>query len=439
MNRNRWSSKIYRFLAGITILTAGMIYMVCSCVEVRAEEIQVFREGSGDLEQLQGIELSEIELEEGLEKSPSSMPESPQSEEIEARYPILDYGSDYGYKDMLKRSNSDARQYLYQQLEAGCRSFTVNENDAGTMTISDGSVYSTAFDVDLSGYDLSSYEKIEVYFTFRNDNPQFFWLANTVLYSSSRVIVATYDDYKDGATRKETLNEIINTVEMVYEPQISSSNSLYQKTLAIHDTLIKEIDYSHDTSLVIAHSIAGALTSHKSAVCEGYAKVMQLLMNSCGVENIFVVGYGNGGRHAWNLVRMSDGQYYWLDATWDDQASTIYQHVYFLVGNENFTDHIADTPDGTGTAFLYELPSVSDKNYDPELETDEVLLGDINMDGTINLFDLTMCLNHVAQKTFLYGNAWIAADMNEDGTVNVFDLMNLLNLISHQENGAYAS
>ena len=136
------------------------------------------------------------------------------------------------------------------------------------------------------------------------------------------------------------------------------SDSLYKKTLAIHDTLIKEIDYSYDTSIAISHSIAGALTSQKSAVCEGYAKVMQLLMNSCGVENIYITGYANGG-HAWNLVRMSDGQYYWLDATWDDQTSMIYQHLYFLVGDEKFTNHIAGTPERAGTSFVYGLPIVA--------------------------------------------------------------------------------
>ena len=68
MGRSGLNDWICRFLAGAFILTAGMIYMVCSCIEAKAEEIQVFREESGDLEQLQGVELSEKELEEGVEK-----------------------------------------------------------------------------------------------------------------------------------------------------------------------------------------------------------------------------------------------------------------------------------------------------------------------------------------------------------------------------------
>ena len=38
-----------------------------------------------------------------------------------------------------------------------------------------------------------------------------------------------------------------------------------------------------------------------------------------------------------------------------------------------------------------------------------------------------MCLNHVAKKTILNGDAEIVADVNEDGVVDLFDLMQLLN------------
>ena len=59
------------------------------------------------------------------------------------------------------------------------------------------------------------------------------------------------------------------------------------------------------------------------------------MMNCYGIENIYVTGLGNGGGHAWNMVGMDDGKYYWLDATWDDQPYEQFQHDYFLVGNNN--------------------------------------------------------------------------------------------------------
>ena len=75
---------------------------------------------------------------------------------------------------------------------------------------------------------------------------------------------------------------------------------MYNKVLKIHDTLIGDIEYSEDVNIPIAHSIAGAMTSGRSAVCEGYAKVMQVMMNCYDIENIYVTGLGNGGGHAWN-------------------------------------------------------------------------------------------------------------------------------------------
>lgn len=430
MYRDICFNRFYHLLIVIILLVVGIICWANCSIEVHAEEIQIFCEKNGDLEQLKGIELSETEMEEGVEYSKNSTQRDARLEENnEVEYSILNYGSDYGYQDMIKRSNPEARQFLYRQLESGCRKFTTSETNAGTVTTSSGKSYPFAFEVDLAENILSSNEKLEVYFTFRHDNPQFFWLSNTVVYSSGKVIVLTYDDYKSGLVRKATFDEIINTIENIYMPQTVVSDTSYLKTLAIHDALIKEIDYSYDTSIETAHSVAGALTSQKSAVCEGYAKTMQLLMSSCGVENIYITGYANGG-HAWNLVRMSDRQYYWLDATWDDQANEIYRHKYFLVGNENFTDHIVDTPEGTGTSFLYELPLVSDKDYDPDSTTEVFYKGDINKDGIINLFDLVMCLNHISQKTILNDDAQVAADMNKDGNINLFDLIELLNVIA---------
>lgn len=151
---------------------------------------------------------------------------------------------------------------------------------------------------------------------------------------------------------------------------------MYNKVLKIHDTLIGDIEYSEDVNIPIAHSIAGAMTSGRSAVCEGYAKVMQVMMNCYDIENIYVTGLGNGGGHAWNMVGMDDGKYYWLDATWDDQPYKQFQHDYFLVGDQNFTDHIADSPEGTA-----------------------LLAADINNDDTVNLVDLMRLLNYVGGKS----------------------------------------
>ena len=415
-----------------------LFLVVCLCwllgysEDVQAEDYTI-RPGTGTLEALMGIEIPEEQAEQWSVEGKSWNQQAPQSEE---QYHFLNYGSDYGYQDMIKRSNGEQRQILYRALSEACRDFTVNLADADSYTMeSGGNQYSMAFTIDtveLGAADLTGYEKVEVYFTFRHDNPQYFWLSNSVLYSGQSLDVVTYDEYADGEIRKDALEEIVNTAETVYQSHIFGEDDLYNKVLKIHDTLIEDIEYSEDVNIPIAHSIAGAMTSGRSAVCEGYAKVMQVMMNCYGIENIYVTGLGNGGGHAWNMVGMDDGKYYWLDATWDDQPYEEFQHDYFLVGNQNFADHIADSPEGTGTYFLYELPEASEADYvyipgsEGELDREK---GDINADGTINIFDLTLCMNHIIQKQTIGEEALITADVNGDGSVNIFDLTRIMNFI----------
>ena len=64
----------------------------------------------------------------------------------------------------------------------------------------------------------------------------------------------------------------------------------------------------------------------------------------------------------------------------------------------------------------------------------DVVLGDINQDGSINIQDLMLCLNHVSQKTLLTEDALMAADVDESGNVNIQDLMLLLNYVSGKSN-----
>lgn len=417
------------------LLKAGILLICVICfgmygIEVKAEgEIHVIREAAGDLEQLEAIEVSDESIDEWA-KAESCQDAANRASAAADQF--LDYGSDYGYQDMAKRSNSAGRRYAYQQLEAISRNFTVNGKDAAIHSF-DGWSYSMAGTVDLSGYSMTGDEMVEAYFTFRHDNPQFFWLSNQIIFGSKSMVVLSYDEYRDGAVRQAALEEIVSTVQTVYQSKITPSDSSYQKILKIHDALIADIEYSDDTWTPISHSIAGAMTSAKSAVCEGYSKVMQVMMNCYGITNIYVTGDA-GGPHAWNMVRMHDGKYYWVDATWDDQEQEVFWHDYFLVGNKNFTDHVPDLSTNTGTGFLYELPQASDEDYvyDPSRPT--VVKGDTNEDGDVNLLDLMLCLNHVSKKSILGGNAFLAADVNEDGVVNLIDLMRLLNYVSKKSN-----
>ena len=337
------------------------------------EKVHAVREASGDMESLMTVELSEDEVEKWfLEEDDNSANVCQNATAVQSAF--MEYGSDYGYRDMAKRSHGLNRQYLYRKMKEACKTFTVNNVNA---VLDENYGLYGAVRVKLDGRELTTDERTEVYFTFRNDNPQFFWLSNYVAWSQDSIVIVTYDAYGLGTERTKAFNEIIQTKQEVYDSKIKATDSEYRKTLKIHDALIADIEYPYEVYRETAHSIAGAMTSEKSAVCEGYAKVMQLMLNCYGIENVYITGIA-GGPHAWNMVRMKDGKYYWLDATWDDQEAEVFQHDYFLVGNASVTDHVPSTPADVGVDFLYDLPAASDTDY----VSDEVFMESINIAET---------------------------------------------------------
>ena len=78
---------------------------------------------------------------------------------------------------------------------------------------------------------------------------------------------------------------------------------------------------------MLFRSICGVFKNN-AAVCAGYARAMQYLLQKCGIECAEVVGdvrkdeNDEGGPHAWNIVKI-DGEYYYVDTTWDDPSNNL--------------------------------------------------------------------------------------------------------------------
>jgi hypothetical protein len=62
-------------------------------------------------------------------------------------------------------------------------------------------------------------------------------------------------------------------------------------------------------------------------------------------------------------------------------------------------------------------------------EGDDLLIGDVNGDGEVNIGDVTAIINYILTNS---GGSYInmdQADINHDGEVNVSDVTSLINLI----------
>jgi hypothetical protein len=114
--------------------------------------------------------------------------------------------------------------------------------------------------------------------------------------------------------------------------------SEYDKVLAIHDWLCKNISYgqSPDGS---DQDIYGALVK-KRALCAGYAEAFSYLLSKAQIKSSVISGdaIGNDGigvSHAWNLVYI-DGEPYYFDVTWNDNDPADWEYYWFGITSKEF-------------------------------------------------------------------------------------------------------
>ena len=147
-------------------------------------------------------------------------------------------------------------------------------------------------------------------------------------------------------------------------PQLAlDGKSTYQKVRAIYDWITRNVRYDYanlgNDSYLLQYT-AYAAVINRTAVCNGYASLFYRLANDAGIDCRFITGTA-GGYHAWNIVRMDNGKYYCLDATWDEGQTN---YSYFLKGTAEFgQDHTVMT-DENNTYFWNQYP-VSAADFDP--------------------------------------------------------------------------
>ena len=170
-------------------------------------------------------------------------------------------------------------------------------------------------------------------------------------------------------SQQETqLNSYIKTTIL---PQLAlGGKTTYQKVQAIYNWITKNVryDYAHlnDNTYKLQYT-AYAAAINKTAVCQGYANLFYRLANDAGIDCRIITGTADGGNgvwgpHAWNIVKMDDGNYYCLDATWDEGRSS---YSYFLKGTAAFNkDHLVDT--GEKETYFWSQYPVSNTDFAPD-------------------------------------------------------------------------
>ena len=114
----------------------------------------------------------------------------------------------------------------------------------------------------------------------------------------------------------------------------------YTKAKLIHDYIVKNIKYDYSLN---NHSAYNAIIN-KSVVCQGFASLTYKMFKEAGLNVRAICGIGNGGPHAWNIVKLGS-KFYNVDNTWDAcySESGGIRYDWFLKHNNNFPKHYRDS------------------------------------------------------------------------------------------------
>lgn len=337
------------------------------------------------------------------------------SPDEQAAYPEDIYSSTMGY-DVL----NDAQKSLYRKIKAAAHAFYTGTAAAeGVSYGSDEEKLPCFAIVSNTDSSLSNEDTVKVISMFRNDNPMYFFVGNTYLYSMDydfeteenyvgAVYIACVEEYTSGTARQAERRTLETQITAARE-QVEAQDTAWAKARAANDWLCNSLTYAYDASgdpddSMASHSIVGAFDErYCAAVCEGYAKAFQLLMNAAGVANAYIIGLGNGGGHAWNMAQMDDGYYYYFDVTWNDSTSS---DKYFAAGETSFSrNHTPNTADGERWDYLYDLPDVPEDDG-----TDET--GTVLTEGD---FTYQLYTDHAVLTAYTGEDAFVSVPEEADG------------------------
>lgn len=305
------------------------------------------------------------------------------------------YASSWGYEYLGTLENGTGMQKFYKALDEELRDFHVNTSRQAD---EDGYLNEVRYDT----FGLSDDEARTVYAIYKDDHPLYYWIdTRSAYYPGFSFLVKVYEEYRDSSVRAY-YNDLVYDYAADYLEIVKDETSEYQIAFGLHDAICANASYAYKSDGKTpedanwAHSIIGILEKN-AGVCESFTEVFGMLLNFREVENIRVSGLGNGGPHAWNLVKLDDGKWYWYDVTWGDQDWSYHNviHLNFCVNDTEARKFDFGSGYFNGVVFLDKhVPGANrtlGEEYNPVLPersstsftTDDTMLYDtFTLDGT---------------------------------------------------------
>lgn len=276
----------------------------------------------------------------------------------------LPAGTVYSEKDIDKSIigflNTGVKRYAGDKISA-------SEKEAYQRLLMGILAHAERIDIKDCGLTLDQLRK--VYSCLRNDYPEIFWISNNCDVYTNTVTQKMTDCLPNYLYDNKTVVMMIGNIEKIRDTIKARVKDYdpYHKIMYVFDYIIDNTVYdslsydnymegSSDANLEFACNIYGTLFKGR-ALCEGYSKTFQYLMNSMGIDCLYLTGVSKEQGHAWNCVYL-DNSWYGMDVTWCDPQGTTDRksYAYCMVDQETLdAGHTLDMP--------YEVPNCGGGRY----------------------------------------------------------------------------
>ncbi|MDO4503525.1 MAG: transglutaminase domain-containing protein [Clostridia bacterium] len=317
----------------------------------------------------------------------------------------LKYKVNTGFDSLLSQTEKNC----YQLIKNHCGHISKNRNEKGLYLIEQFTIKNSK---------LSAETIKKVLYAIQNDNPDIFWISNTFSYCYSRndTIIKLYSVFS--ANEKIDAEQKLKEKVLDIISKIPPKATEYEKELFLHDYIVNNCEYNKSANSHKIFTCYGCLVEQK-AVCSGYSKAMQLLMNTIGINCITIAGSSKNEPHMWNIVKINDKCYH-LDVTWDGVGG-LNQYNYFNVNDEiikkdhNINPTFEGTRNNIGKIYRnFNLPKCSELQ-DNYYEKNAVKISDLSENSQDKIVEKLLNIAN-SKKEYLYIKT--VDNLNFDTAVN---------------------
>ena len=144
-------------------------------------------------------------------------------------------------------------------------------------------------------------------------------LLNTIIEAGVDYIIK--ETGRPGNEVDDSITTVEEKVAAIVAAVVKPGMNDYQKALALHNWLIRNVTYDYS----LTYYTAEHMLLHGTGVCQAYADSYALLMDAVGIPNVLE----RGSDHVWNMIQL-DGDWYHVDCTWDDPNEGGYENQQFF-------------------------------------------------------------------------------------------------------------